>query len=726
MKTRFTLPFAFLIFGIFSLQGQIKPQLTPVKMVTDEYYGIKVNDPYRYLENLEDPLVLDWMKSNANYARATLDAIPERQALLNKLLELDKREGAIIYNLRILENDHYFYLKVNPEDETGKLYHRQGYKGEEKLLFNPEEYKKSSGIHYTISSISPNDKGDLAAFEIAANGSESSDLIIIDINGKIYPEIIDRCWFSSASWLPDGKSFLYNRLSSADVKNMNRELNSKTYIHKVGDDPKNDIDFFSNTTNPELKILPEEFPMVYFHKNSNTLFGMVITVDKRYKVYVAPYPNNQGPTTWKSLIQQSDEVTDFKFSKENIYYSTFKNAPNYKIIKVPFSDSNIKNAKTVIKEPKKGHITNFAVTKDGLYYSITENGVQAKVFFLENEKTTPVELKLPFAAGSAFFETKDERFSDIWITVTGWTSPTKRYLYSPETNSFEYQPLSKAIEYPEFNNLVVKEVMVPSHDGVMVPVSIISNKRTEMKSNNPVLMFGYGAYGASMDPYFSSSLLTYCTYGGILVIPHVRGGGEMGDAWHKAGQKTTKPNTWKDLIASAEYLIANKYTSPKKIAIASGSAGGILIGRAITERPDLFAAAVPLVGCLNPVRMENSPNGPVNTPEFGTVKNEEEFQGLLAMDSYLHVKDGVNYPATLITAGMNDPRVIAWEPAKFAARLQAANGSDKPILFYTDFEAGHGMGNSKTKSIESLGDLVSFSLWQTGQEKFQPAKKLKN
>lgn len=206
-----------------------------------------------------------------------------------------------------------------------------------------------------------------------------------------------------------------------------------------------------------------------------------------------------------------------------------------------------------------------------------------------------------------------------------------------------------------------------------------------------------------------------------MACAHVRGGGELGEAWHKAGQKTTKPNTWKDLIACAEYLAKNNYTSPAKTAISGGSAGGILIGRALTERPDLFAAAMPEVGCLNAVRMENSPNGPVNVPEFGTMAKEDEAKALIEMDAYLHLKPGTKYPATLVTAGFNDPRVIAWQPAKFAARLQAVNASGKPVLFFTDYEAGHGMGDSRLKQFESLADLMAFGLWQTGTPGFQPA-----
>ncbi|WP_264551828.1 prolyl oligopeptidase family serine peptidase [Flavobacterium sp. N2038] len=726
MNTRFTLTIVSLLSAVAHDFGQIKPQPATEKIVTDEYFGEKIEDPYRYLENLTDPNVVTWMKSNTDYAQAKLNEVPERQNLIKKLKEFDARKESTITFLRITENNNYFYLKRNANEENGKLYHRVGYKGAEKLLFDPDTYKKSAKVNYNISSITPNEKGDKVAIEIAPSGSESAELLIVNINGKVYPEIYDKCWFSSPSWLPDGNSFTYGRLNSADVTDPNRLLHSKVYYHKLGEDPKKDIEYFSDITNPELKINAEEFPLNYYDKNSNKNYGLVLTVDNRMKLYTTDLAANLKPAKWTTLVDKSDEVTNFNVDKESIYYLTYKNASNYKIIKVPVSNPDIKNAVTVIDEPKNGNITDFRLTKDGLYYSLTENGVEAKVYYLAKGKKDPVELKLPFQAGSATFLTVSEDKSEIWITISGWTSPTKRYLYNPTSNTFTYQPLTKAIEYPEFKDIVSKEVMIPSYDGVMVPVSIIYNKNIKLNGDNPVLMMGYGAYGISMEPRFSTGFtLPYCTYGGIYVITHVRGGGELGEAWHKAGFKTTKPNTWKDLIATAEYLIKEKYTSPKRLAIWSASAGGILIGRAITERPDLFAAAIPEVGSFNTIRSEVSPNGPGNVPEFGTVKDPTEFKALLEMDSYHHIKKGTAYPATLITAGINDPRVIAWEPSKFAASLQNANTSDKPILFYTDFESGHGMGDSATKAIEKSSNLISFAYANTGHPKFQTPKKLK-
>jgi prolyl oligopeptidase len=222
-----------------------------------------------------------------------------------------------------------------------------------------------------------------------------------------------------------------------------------------------------------------------------------------------------------------------------------------------------------------------------------------------------------------------------------------------------------------------------------------------------------------MNPFFSPNMLLFTHHDGIFAIAHVRGGGELGDDWHKSGMLGKKPNTWKDFIACAEFLVAEKYTSKEKLACYSGSAGGILVGRAMTDRPDLFSAVIPEVGFMNPTRTENDPLGEIDIPEFGDPSDSLGFLARLSIDSYHHLVNGENYPATLVTAGMNDPRVIAWQPAKFAARLQAANASGNPVLFWIDYESGHGIGDSKTKQFESLADALGFALWHTGHPDFQ-------
>ncbi len=698
-----------------------KPPLAEVKPVTETYFGKTITDPYRYMEDTKDSAALKWIKAQSVYARNTLNGITGRQGLIDKMVEFDKRKPERNYSLYITENDHYFYLKQTPKDETGKLYHRIGLKGSEELLFDPQTYGTDTTQKYTISAMYPSFDGKLLGLEVAANGSESAVLQIMDVAGKkIYPEKIDRIWDASVSWLPDGKSMLYLRLQNGNVHDPNHEKDAKTYLHVLGTDPSKDKEFFSRAKNPDLKIKEEEFPVAVYDKDSKSIFGLIATVNRNLKVYMAPLSElNKDQINWKLIVKESDQVYNFVSTEKDLYLYTPKGAPNFKILKTSIENPDVSKAETVIPEFKDESITNFKLNKEGLYYTTTKNGVDAKLYMLPYQSKNSMSITLPKQAGELYLDTKGLKFSDIWVYVVGWTSDYLRYKYNAGTKEFKEENLSPPAQYPEFNDLTVEEIEIPGWDGEKVPLSLIYNKSLKKDGSNPVFIFGYGAYGYSQNPFFYPPLMLWTTYGGILAIAHVRGGAEKGDSWYKAGYKTTKPNTWKDLISTAEYLIREKYTSNQKIAINSASAGGILIGRAMTERPDLFAVAIPEVGCLNPTRMEFSPNGPINVPEFGTMKDSAEAMALIEMDSYLHVKDGVSYPATLITAGMNDPRVIYWQPAKFAARLLAANKSDKPILFFTNFEAGHGMGNTKTKQFSKMADALSFALWQTGNPAFQ-------
>jgi len=252
---------------------------------------------------------------------------------------------------------------------------------------------------------------------------------------------------------------------------------------------------------------------------------------------------------------------------------------------------------------------------------------------------------------------------------------------------------------------------------------VLVRKDVKLDGSNPTIVFGYGAYGITESPFLNPRVYAWLERGGVYAMAHVRGGGAFGEEWRFAGRKATKPNTWKDGIAVAEWLIANRYTSSERIGIYGGSAGGIFVGRAITERPELFAAAVPSVGVMDMVRMETSANGVANVPEFGTVKNEEEFRALLAMSSYHHVKDAVKYPAVMLVHGVNDTRVDVWQSAKFAARMLAANQGEskaKPVLMRLDYQLGHGQGGTRDQQQQQTADIWSFFLWQFGVPEFQP------
>lgn len=710
-----------------------QPPKAPSQPVTETYFGKQVTDPYRNLENLKDSGVQQWMKAQTDYTHAVLNSLPGRQQLLDMMEDFDKRVSAKISNLVITGNDVYFYLKITPGDEAAKLYTRNGFTGKETLLYDPADYSVDTMKKYVIVYTYPTDDGSLIGIEIAPNGSENSEMILMDVKKrKLYTEKIDR-WLGEISWLPGDSSFLYDRYRSDDMYGKDRRKNLKVYLHKLGTDPSTDKEFFSVASYPELEMKPEEIPVARYDKGSHTIFLLALSADRRLKIFYAPGDElNNAHVSWKRLFKPEDETHDFTIAGQDLYFYSVKNAPHFKILKTSLAHPDLEHASVVVPENSEETIASFRLTSQGLYYTtVKKNGVEAMLYYLPKGTKNAVRLNLPFAAGSISLSTKEEsgwqrggfKYPEIWATIGGWISDTKRYRYLPGKNVFEPEMLYAPAEFPELAALTVEEVVVAAHDGVKIPLSLIYKKGLKKDGSNPVGLIGYGAYGISLRPYFDPLFLSATTKGLILAFAHVRGGGELGEQWHKAGYKTTKPNTWKDVISCAEFLINQKYTSPEKLVLNGGSAGGILVGRAITERPDLFAAVIPEVGLMNPVRFEEAPNGPANVREFGTVKDSVECMALIEMDSYLHLKKGEKYPAALVTAGMNDPRVIVWQPAKFAARLQEVNASNKPMLFRVDYASGHGIGDVKSVRFERFADLFSFALWQTGHPDFQLKRK---
>lgn len=324
--------------------------------------------------------------------------------------------------------------------------------------------------------------------------------------------------------------------------------------------------------------------------------------------------------------------------------------------------------------------------------------------------------------GSVRFAAVDPRVAGVVLQIGSWTRDFGYYAYDTSAKRFSDTGLQEAGPFGMADNMLAKEVLVKASDGVAVPLSIVYPKTAKLDGSNPTELYGYGSYGSTDDPFYVPRVLAWYELGGIRATCHVRGGGAYGEEWHLAGKLATKPNTWNDFIACAEYLVKEGYTSTAKLAIHGGSAGGILVGRAMTARPDLFAVAVPEVGVLNMLRSETSANGIPNIPEFGTVTNEAQFPAMLEMDALSHVEDGVKYPATLLITGINDPRVPPWETLKMAARLQAASASGRPVLLRIDYASGHGVGSTKSQRQEQSADMWAFMLWQFGDPRFQPAR----
>ena len=398
----------------------------------------------------------------------------------------------------------------------------------------------------------------------------------------------------------------------------------------------------------------------------------------------------------------------------DLYLLTHKDAPRYRVLKTTTADPAFANAKEAAPEAPSV-VKSLAGARDGAYVQTLNGGVSGLYRLAPDGRKT--EVKLPFEGSIAFIAT-DPLADGCWFQIEGWVRPPVLCHAAPDGTVTVTDIAPKpAIDVSPYDSV---EVRVKARDGAMVPLSILYAKNLKRDGKAPLLLDAYGAYGLDQDAGFITRALPWLDLGGVFAVAHVRGGGELGEAWHLAGKGLTKPNTWRDAIDCAEYLIAEHWTGKGKIAVEGGSAGGIMVGRFLTERPDLVTVAISQVGVSNATRAEFSENGPDNVPEFGTVKDPDGFKGLLEMDAYQHVKDGAPYPAVLLTTGANDPRVAPWEAGKMTARLQAATSSRKPIILRVETDAGHGVGSTRKQRDDETADTYAFILWQTGDPRFQP------
>lgn len=704
-----------------------KTNLAPSKPFTDEYFGTKIVDEYRNLENLKDPLTVQWMKDQTQYSISILQSIPNRKYYIDRRLEFDKKKSFSVSNINITENDFYFYLKQKPEENNTKVFFKKGFDGIEKEIFNPQNYKPENKKDYQINYIKPNYDGSKLAIALTESGKEISEMVIYDlIQDRLLPHIITNCWPSDSggiSWLPDNNSFIYLYYPVIDSNSPLFLKDMESVIYRIGDDPQNLNVLLSKKNNPNLNIKSEDFPDVsLITKSSNYLFGYISGPVKFMDTYYISAKDIDNKNKWKFLFSKEDKITDFITKGDNIIYISEKNGTNA-IYSTSLQNPNFKNPSVIVPNIPDEIINDISSIKDGFIFYSSKNGVEAKLYLYKEEKIE--SLKLPIPAGDILITTKSDLSNDFWISCTGWKNDSERFKYNFLTKKFIAENLAPIIEYPEFKDVVIEEITVKSHDGLDIPLSLIYSKNIKKNKHNPLIIDAYGGYGYNNSPYFEKTYLLWVLQGGIVAIAHVRGGGEKGEEWYKGGYKTTKPNSWKDVISCAEYLIKQNYTSPENIAIWGASAGGITIGRAMTERPDLFKVAIINAGVVNALRMEFTPNGPNNVKELGTVKVQSEFKSLLEMDAYQHIKKGIKYPASFITGGINDPRVIPWMPTKFAAKLIAYNASDNPILLKIDYEGGHGGDIPLLQKYDNLADIFAFAFWQLGHPDYQPKEDTK-
>ncbi len=706
----------------FTSYAQYNYPVTKTVDSSDTYFGHVYKDPYRWLEYIEKPEVETWFKQQADFTNSILDKINGRDELIAEWKQLDKIQPPMIWNI-LYENGRIFYRKRMPGENVAKLYYRVGIKGQEILLFDPQNY--ITGKKYTLEDALPSHDGSKIAICYSEQGAEVSTLKIMDVDKKLF--LKDSIYPASiSSWSFDDKTVLYSWIQSVNNKDPQSRLNPKTKLHKIGYDVNTDVDFFSNASYPELKIEANVFPFAFLNEDSkNYIFAGTGSVQPELIMYYAPIEQfNSKRINWKVLCKPSDKVVrNIVIIEDDAYAITYNNAKNYKVISTNLQHPDWSNAISIAPEKKDQTIESITNTKDYLLI-VYSDGINNHLWKYSFKTKTIIEVKLPFL-GTIGINCMNTKTNNCELYITSWNQAFTDFNFDAVTDIFTASSFNKPAFFPAaYKNLQVEEVMVKGHDGVMIPLSIIYKKGMRLDGSNVCLLDAYGAYGISMTPYFNYMENSLAIKGVVYAIPHVRGGSEKGDEWYKAGYKTTKPNTWKDFNSCAEYLITKGYTSKGKIAGTGTSAGGILISRAITERPDLYAAAICNVGVANAMRFEFCSNGPANIPEFGTVKDSIECKALYEMDGMQHVVNGTKYPAVICVGGWNDPRVISWEPGKFAAALQNASTSGKPVLMKVNYDNGH-FTQDKNITFANFANQFSFVLWQCGHPDFQLKKQKK-
>ncbi|MFT4205064.1 MAG: prolyl oligopeptidase family serine peptidase [Chitinophagaceae bacterium] len=690
----------------------------------DTYWGVTVPDPYRWLEDLKNPEVETWFKTQAEYTNAQLAKIPGQDKLIQEQRDLDKVISVKYHNMSkgginflTKAGGRYFYEKRLAGEQVYKLYCRQGESGKENLLFDPQKYIGGKTMNYEVAFSSD---GSRVLLTLSEAGSEIGDMRVVDAaTGKLLPDSIPHSgWGQFAGG--SNAEITYQELKSYDVHDPEIILNTPNKLHVIGTPISSDIVLASAKKNPELNILPNELPMVSGFKNSPYIILGKYTVENFQTFYYASKSElKNDKINWKPLTVKDDEVLNVFLNGSDIYLLTSKGNSKIKIIKTSLRNPDLKTAETIAEGSGDWKLSTDFITqaKDYLIISKSKNGVVYKSYTYEFKTGKLSEINVPLT-GSTYAQSISNDENEVVLLNSGWNIPYNYHGYDLQTKKFFDGPIHMTFHYPNLENIVYEEVEVPSHDGALVPLSIVYDKaRLKKDGSNIAFMEGYGAYGKTpFLPIFYTYYLPLLNCGVVLAFAHVRGGGEKGNDWYLAGKKTTKPNTWKDFNACAEWLIKNKYTSSEKLGAEAASAGGILIGRAITERPDLYKAAIAKVGNLNALRGEFTPNGPSNIPEFGTVKDSIGFRALLEMDAYQHTQKGVKYPAQLITTGWNDPRVDSYIPAKFAAKMQAENGSQNPVFLYVDYGAGHFGGSTLDEQYVQMAREYAFLLWQCGDK----------
>jgi prolyl oligopeptidase len=686
-----------LIVGILSSSTQaaamLKYPATPTVAQVDDYHGTAVADPYRWLENPDTNATKAWIEAENQVTFDYLKTIPQRQALQTRLTALWNYEK---YGLPFKRGDRYFYYKNDGLQNQSVLYTQLD--GEPQVLLDPNTLSADGTV--ALSGIAISDNGAYLAYGLSKSGSDWQTWQVRDIaTGQDLTDKIEWVKFSGAAWTQDHLGFFYSRFDAPDEKTKLEAVNyfQKLYYHRLGTPQSADTLIYDRPDHKEWG------------------FNGSVTEDGRYLIIsVWQGTDRRNLLFYKDLTQPSAPVVELikefeaGFSVignhgQTLWVTTDLAAPRSRLVAIDVERPDRAHWHELIPQAVETLQGVSVLNHQFVTTYLKDARSQVKLFNLEGGLVKAIELPGIGSAGGFGGKQAD---TETFYSFTSYTYPTTIYRYDLITGKSSLFRQPKVQFDPALYE--TKQVFYPSKDGTQVPMFITHKRGLKLDGQNPTLLYGYGGFNVSLTPAFSVSNTVWLELGGVYVVANLRGGGEYGEEWHAAGMKSHKQNVFDDFIAAAEWLIANKYTSPAQLAIEGGSNGGLLVGACMIQRPDLFAAALPAVGVMDMLRFQKFTIGWAWVPEYGSSDDAEDFKTLYRYSPLHNLKPGTPYPATMITTGDHDDRVVPAHSFKFAAALQAAHQGDHPVLIRIETKAGHGAGKPTTKIIEAAADKWAF------------------
>jgi prolyl oligopeptidase len=709
-------------FGMAACSGRgitrtsARPPATRIEPVTDVLHGVSVTDNYRWLEGdnakADDPgrvtpAVSDWTDAQNRYTRDVLDHLPGRQALEDRLRPL--MEVGVI-GAPAVRHDRFFFSKREGSQNQPVIYWRTGLKGADKVLIDPAVLDPS-GLT-TVEWFSPSNDGARLAYGTYRSGDENTTLHVMDVaTGQKLPlEIPDKT--QAAQWLPDDSGFVYQNL-----KNAKDPYSGQVLFHRIDTDRSKDVLLFRQFTKAEnAKLATTWGPEgTLSHDGHWLLLGYWVDT-KSNDLWLANFDDvlRTGKVTRKVVTVGKDGVASGTVIDNVLYVQTTKGAPRGRVIAAPAATPDEAHWHDVVPERVDAVIEGVSFAKGFIAVTYLKNAANVVEVFDMTGRSLG-QLTQP-GIGSAGVAAEEDR-SDAFLTFTSFNYPTSIFHVDLTRPSMPGELWAQPPVPVDPASVEVEQVWYPSKDGTKVSMFLVHKKGLSRNGRTPTLLYGYGGFNINLTPSFSATLFQWYDAGGVYAVPNLRGGGEYGDAWHDAGMLVHKQNTFDDFIAAAEWLAANKYTDAAHLAIYGGSNGGLLTGTLVTQRPELFRAAVVAVPLLDMLRYQDFLMARYWVPEYGTAEDPEQFKYLFAYSPYQHVKPGTKYPAVFLTAGEHDTRVHALHARKMAAALQAATAADpaeEPVLLWVDREAGHGQGKPLNLRLRDVVDQRMFIMWQLG------------